>query len=297
MCLIEVVKQVKKIADFYNNSLNDDSLYKEGTSVKILFSVDDRKYARNATARKDDPNKHEYSIVIYGGLVGFLHEEASKIKDKIDLSSYDDKQIRYLECFFFDIWINFILCHEYGHVISGHLEYSKNAEWLEFDEDNASSYQKDNQMDCYSMELEADMWSGRFSLERFSMVYKELNKMLNEDENSTKAWDFYFLAVIVLMYLFEHKENKTHPPTLSRTITMLQSAHYQINAQSDLKSILPDISHLTSDYIIKILVDYLKDNSEYILEKYEMDQDIMSKIESHIKKMGLSNMRLTKVPF
>lgn len=297
MCLSEVIKSIEKTTSFYNDSLNDDSLYKEGISVKILFSVDDRKYARNATARKDDPNKHEYSIVIYGGMVELLYEEARKIENRINLSLFNEEQIRYLKSFFFDIWINFILCHEYGHVISGHLEYKNTNKWLEFDEDNSSIHQENEKMNLYSMELEADMWSGRFSLERFSMVYKNLNKVLGDDEKSTKAWDIYLIAIIVLMYLFENVTNNTHPPTLSRTITMLQSIHDEINARPDFKSIFPDFSHLTPDYIIEILVNYLKREWKHVDADYSKDMQLMSTVSQNIEQMGLSNMRLTKVSF
>lgn len=298
MELIGAIERAKLIADNCNNMLNDCNLYCQ--EVKINFRVVDLglfKDKINASATKISKIKHEYDVEIYGGMIECLY---NKIDDNLLSNFFNfeiNEQRNAFKIFIFDIWIYLVLFHEYGHIISGHLQYIGANQWLEFDENRFSNNKSLSSEYRYAMELEADLWSGKLCLSYLAEYCKNINVCLSRDENNSKIWDDFFLMIIMLMYSFENNTNATHPPSLSRTMTILMFIHDEMNAKPELQKMFPDISHLTPEYINGIVVKYLLQDPKNIDKDFLKDWEIVLSVKSNIKKMGLSKFRLTKESF
>lgn len=297
MELTDVIARARLITNHCNEILNDSKLYCK--EVKINFRVDDTSGSRgnrNANVKKLSKSKHEYDVVIYVGLIEFLYNKIDDILS-IFFNFKTNEQKNAFKVFIFDIWIYLVLFHEYGHIISGHLQYIGVNQWLEFDENRFSNNKSLSSEYRYAMELEADLWSGKLCLSYLAEYYKNINVCLSRDENNSKIWDDFFLMIIMLMYSFENNTNATHPPSLSRTMTILIFIHDAINAKPELQNILPDISHLTPKYITNNIVNYLKKDVRNIFKDFSKDLEIVSSVKSNIEEMGLSKFRLTKESF
>lgn len=297
MGLIGAIERAKLITNHCNKLLNDCDWYCE--EVKINFRVVDLgpfKHKINASATKISKIKHEYDVEIYGGMIEFLY---NKIDDKI-LSAFfnfeTDEQRNDFRIFIFDIWIYLVLFHEYGHIVSGHLQYIDTNQWLEFDEQKSTS-NSIKQEYRYAMELEADMWSGQLCLSYLAEHYQRMKVGLYRNENDSKIWDDFCLMIIRLMYSFENNINQTHPPTLSRTVVSLWFVGDAVKARPELQKMLPNSSHLTLEYIKNLVVKSLPQDTKNIFKDFSKDWEIVSSVQSNIEKMGLSKFRLTKVSF
>lgn len=302
--LVDAVNRVKGITEHCKNIFNNKDFYKDGLSVNIKVGIDTGSWLKdsvNARVQKMSSSSQEYSIVIFGGLVKFLFEKSKDVADNASSFGFEnilqDDQKYAFQHFVFDIWVYLVIFHEYGHIISGHLQYVKASEWLEFDENRFSNNKSLSSEYHYAMELEADMWSGKLCISYLAEYYKNIGVCLSRDENDSKIWDDFFLMIIILMHSFENNTNATHPPSLSRMMTMLMFIHDEINAKPELQKMLPNISHLTPDYITNNIVNYLKKDVRNIFKDFSKDLEIVLSAKSNIEKIGLGKFRLTKESF
>lgn len=286
----------KKITDFYHPVINDSKLYKN--ECEIICEIDDLNITVNA--RVNHLAINQYKIIIYRGMIDKLIEQSIRVAQEAhQLFNVPNNKIENLQRNLYEIWINFIICHEWGHIICGHLTYKNRDYWIE-EENEVNNIDKDL---SYTMELEADTWASRLCLGYFAENKDRISLNLYDVRESENLWSFYFNSIF---FLFEtlsvDKHNESHPPIIFRVLSSLKLLVREINEKAELKAMLPRAFEDLKDIAIKSLllcmqnykiISPIKIQQEVEIAEQYIDTQPFLTAEEHC----LSQYRMTKIPF
>jgi len=191
-------------------------------ALKIDFGIDDLRHEVNAHAARR--SEAEYEIRLYAGLIAALDRYCAKtLESHPQLFEGDSGRIAdqsVLASYLMRLWIDFIIFHEWAHVINGHLEWANRANWDEVG-DLAIGAPGIRQ----ALELEADSRATVFVLATLAADWRAATEQLYGTPNPRHAWRNFFNALMLLFDFFEEIPGKkvvggsTHPDPFARAYT------------------------------------------------------------------------------
>lgn len=294
----QLFEAIRKHATKYFSSDEIKLTYKN-PELDIDFDINDLEHAVNAHAKKKSANKYE--IRIYAGLIAELDRYAQDAFDRYPfLFSIPDGHTVSREravSYMFFTWIDFIICHEWAHIISGHLEITNHAQWNEIS-DSPIIEQPDLRK---ALELEADSRATAFTLAGLADSWKDTTMNIYGNCDHNIAWRGFFHSMLMLFDFFEEKqknipiEKRTHPRAFYRAYTFQRFA---INERDRIEG-LPEIEGNDPNlFFAKIVIDFYqsitkRDPTEF-LKSTDEAAAFCSNIDCILSSHGINNLRLTK---
>lgn len=153
------------------------------------------------------------------------------------LLKFKESELYHIWHFLFENSLSFIIYHEYGHFISGHIHYRTSYVL----KSNMSQNDNNAILENYASELYADIiatqWLTNHNL--ITIKNESTNKLVFQkygDENWFRNTTHSIFIVFVLMELLNNKESKTHPEANLRIINSLKhivSSYYIHNLKDN----------------------------------------------------------------
>ena len=264
-----------------------------------------------------------YLIEIYVGLIERLYMFAEKvITEHLEMFFGDRKlyetQKYFFKDFLFMTWINFIILHEWSHILCGHLDYLKikginiiEANNTVFWEDDYTNNENNIEFDNLELkrifELEADSKASTFILAYFIEKLSQYNNILRID-SLNEIWKHYYYILSFLFNFLDDLRDKskaeiysTHPTPLKRLVTMTLFIVGELNERKELKKFAPNVNDINSFFITQIYtfqVRTLNKRLEEIYEEQTREADyIFTKVSGILDKSGINDFRLIKARF
>lgn len=169
-------------------------------AIKITVRVDDTKGDQSKNAKARIISENNFEILIDAGLIKWLLEESLAIVEDcpylffgLDRDKNQDIINELAKELVFDTWIDFVVCHEFSHILGGHV---KRSELIGIDR--------------HSLEAEADATAATLMAYPMMIMAKFRSYSLTDDG------DLYnrLLSIFLLFELFEATsdgDNQTHP--------------------------------------------------------------------------------------
>lgn len=190
-------------------------------AISVRVMVDQLEHAKNARATKK--SEDSYEIIFDAGLVAWLFELSETMIDDCELIFYSIERnadnTKNAARILFEIWMNFIIFHEWSHIICGHLNFSKTKSiWLEMAQSGKQSKLLDNEQ-VICLEAEADAFATKF----LAMLHNFSWRILSQDiYGEFRANSITYDVVLAVALLFESFETlavtgaHTHPTVTQR---------------------------------------------------------------------------------
>jgi len=193
------------------------------SSIEIDFDVDDLAVAANAHARKRRAG--QYEIRLYAPLLAELDRYANDAIERFPSLFMVDNGGRAVQqhaaSYLLFLWTDFIICHEWAHVVYGHLEVTGRGQWNELESEPVI----DPPELCHALELEADSRATVFTLAGLAARWRDVSIHLYGKVDPTLAWRDYYYGLLLLFDFFEEKHppgksgKRTHPHPFVRAYT------------------------------------------------------------------------------
>lgn len=135
-------------------------------NITVIIEVDIFEHEKNARARIVSDSS--YKIILDAGLVAWLFDLSKTIIHDCPLIFYDidrenDIELDKAAAVLFRLWMNFIVLHEWSHIICGHHKFSLDKTlWLEIPTLNIPATSKLTNAQRICLEAEADAFAIKF---------------------------------------------------------------------------------------------------------------------------------------
>ncbi len=320
--LLEIIDDIQSDFDIYIDNEEVKKAYRKAINIKLevkyIEGYDYHKEKAKVTKRED-----LYLIEIYVGLIERLYMFAEKvITEHLEMFFGDRKlyetQKYFFKDFLFMTWINFIILHEWSHILCGHLDYLKikginiiEANNTVFWEDDYTNNENNIEFDNLELkrifELEADSKASTFILAYFIEKLSQYNNILRID-SLNEIWKHYYYILSFLFNFLDDLRDKskaeiysTHPTPLKRLVTMTLFIVGELNERKELKKFAPNVNDINSFFITQIYtfqVRTLNKRLEEIYEEQTREADyIFTKVSGILDKSGINDFRLIKARF
>ena len=299
----EVFRNLKANADTYLASEKIRSKYKN-PETSITFRVDDMDHGINACVCKTDHNT--YDIRVFAGLVDALENFS-----QCAISSYpslfqsidrqDQERANIAQSYLLYLWLDFVFCHEWAHVLCGHVDFKSGVyEWYEIENEEFSAKGIEDQI-CQCLEAEADSYAAKFSLARFSTYWDGLSKKIYPNLDGRVALRDYVMSMLLLFRFFEELRvgakmpRNTHPTPFNRAFIFLTFCFEEYENIPG----LPDLSSEEKEMLFGVTATefYVKDLeidlNAYLTKINEAEKFTIS-VGKTIEDIKLKNFRITK---
>ncbi|WP_323659396.1 hypothetical protein [Aliarcobacter butzleri] len=216
----EIEKRASSIFSIeYSNELKIDFI--DPSKISDLVTI-------NASVEKIGTN--HFSIKIYPNLIKELIYHSrfvasySKIFTKIDRNNYCELEV--LMDYIVFIWLDFILLHEFQHIMLGHLNHNMLQNFkLNEVHDDMPDFSEEQIKIIKAMEVEADYNAIKGNFKFFDHTKENIYKCFNKKEKEEILYYDYFQ---VLHYLYEwfdkYNENNLFYPSPKERIYMINEA-------------------------------------------------------------------------
>lgn len=321
----EIISSIFQYGNQYFNSSDIKKLYNQ--EIEFRFAYGDSEEVNAYIQCILDENQNTliaYKIVFYTGLVKKLEQHAQFIAqkyEKIDL----EKRHKFATFLLF-MWLHFVIFHEFGHAICGHLKYdlanSFNVKkWYELDKLDKSSKSINQYPNLdQAMELEADAQATKFLLQPFFEIYNNYSIDLYGKLDNDALWYDFLFSILSLFEFFESlnpNDDGVHPFPFIRVYACLMTLIGELNYRPELLQYLPNLnlekfeehnsSNALSDYFTEKFIDFNcqqnklnlanKTNIEIFIKRQEFAFNFCAKVDDIIQKANLSEFRLIKTKF
>jgi len=302
----DIFKNVQENVSVYIDNEEINKKYKNDTS--IVFKIDDLSDKVNASAIII--NEFCYEIRIGRRLIQLLREYSWKVIDQhpapfqhVKRDKDNQEELHNAADALLYFWIDYILFHEWSHIILGHCDHiaSKNEslfEEFQYEENNADT-NNDRDIERISMEYEADKFGSRFAIGRLSVIWEKWADSFYGKRDVSLVLVDYLLSFHYLFDLLENTANenkarKTHPDPMDRVFVFKTSLLEQIEGSDS----FPTINEDTANVILSLAsIAYWnesgKDN-EWILESNNKAFENINGYVECLDEMELESFRLMK---
>ncbi len=268
--------------------------------VAVQISVDVFEKSKNARAKKISEN--EYEIILNAGLVAWLFEISQELVEDCSLIFYDIERnqdnAERISKVLFKLWIDFIIYHEWSHIICGHLEFSKTKSiWFEIAQDVGSRRSVDNEQ-AVCIEAEADAFASRFIAMQHIFSWRILSI---EVYDSCRIRSITYDIVMAITLLFEAFESlhfvsdEMSHPSVSQRMSIFN--WFYLAACRQYKTVDIDLD----EFIIKSNLDYFffrKRLSQEDVNSLMMEMDAFgSKVGNTLASLNISAHRLSSMAY
>ena len=315
LLLFEKVKQDFRL---YAQNYEVTKYYKRPINIDIfVISVGQDSFKPIARAKKFG---NSYEIQISADFIDRLYKYAEKIShEKLDFffgtKELKQNQKEYFKDILFFTWINFIMFHEWSHIIAGHLDYKASKSSSE-NHDNSfwiDNYQESQNNDDViknpelnrALELEADSKASLFILSYIINNMTLYNDILLREINVNNVWSHFYYILSILFNFLEDMRPKnsnselssTHPSSLKRLVTMTMFISGELETREMLKEFRPVNEKNLNEFFTKH--DYIfqlnfsnKSQDEICAEQVVEANYIAKKVGKILKNSGISDYRL-----
>lgn len=299
----DIFQNLKANADTYLSSEQIRNKYKNPNTT-ITFRVDDMNHKINALVKKTSDNT--YDILILAGLVGELNNFSKQaISTYPNLFKHIDRQDQQkttlASSYLLYLWLDFIFCHEWAHVLCGHLDFHNEVnEWYELANEEFSP-KVISDLTTQALEAEADSYATKFSLARFSTYWEALSKDLYPISSEHVALSDYIMAMLILFQSFEEirikskKPINTHPSPFNRAFIFLAFSRGEYDNIPGLPRLSPkDKESLFGGTAVEFYVKWLGYKSKDYLSRSATAANFLTSVETTIKQLGVKKFRITQ---
>lgn len=315
---LSLFEKVKR--DFRIYAENDEvtKYYKKTINVDIvIISVGDNSVKPIARA---DKFGNYYEIQISAEFIDRLYKYAEKIsREKLDFFFGTKELMQIQKEYFRDIlfftWINFIMFHEWSHIIAGHLDYKaskpgsknhSNSFWIDDYQETKNNDDVIEDLELnQALELEADSKASLFILSYIINNMTLYNDILLREVNVNNIWaHFYYILSILFNFLEDMRPknsnsefDSTHPSPMRRLVTMTMFIIGELDEREMLNKFRPVNENNLYEFFIKH--DYKfqlefsnKSPEEISAEQIDEANYISKKVGKILKDSGISDYRL-----
>lgn len=191
-------------------------------NITVSIEVDNLRHEKNARARIVSDSS--YKIILDAGLVAWLFDLSKTIIHDCPLIFYDidranDVELDKAAAVLFRLWMNFIVLHEWSHIICGHHKFSLDKTlWLEIPTLDIPTTSKLTNAQRICLEAEADAFAIKFLATFHYFSWRIMSEELYGDLFRRKrvAYDT-LIGLILLFEAFEtinprnQDKEATHP--------------------------------------------------------------------------------------
>lgn len=268
--------------------------------IAVQISVDVFDISKNARATKISEN--EYEIILNVGLVAWLFETSQELVDDCSLIFFDidrnQDNVERVAKVLFKLWVDFIIFHEWSHIICGHLEFSKTKSiWLEIPQDISSRLSVDNEQ-AICIEAEADAFASKFIAMQHAFSWKILSMQVYD---SCRIRSITYDVVMAITLLFEafdslhFESNEMSHPSVSQRMSIFN--WFFLAACRQYKTVDIDLD----EFIVKSNLDYWLSRkllSQEDINSLMMEMDVFgSKVGSTLATLNIGAHRLSSMAY
>lgn len=244
-------------------------------NVTVSIEVDIFRHEKNARARiVSDKN---YKIILDAGLVAWLFDLSKTIIHDCPLIFYDidrndEDNTDQAAAVLFRLWMNFIVLHEWSHIICGHHKFSLDKTlWLEIPPPETSLTPKLTNAQRICLEAEADAFAIKFLATFHYFSWRIMSEELYGDLFRRKRVAYDTLTGLILLFeAFEtinpRNQDKaaTHPSPDQRIFiaTVFFLSEFNQYPQQD--------SFNLAEVVVMVNIDY------YLFKKGRNQEDFLS---------------------
>ncbi len=176
----------------------------KNSNIKVDIEVDNLRHGKNARARI--VSDYNYKIILDAGLVAWLFDLSKTIIHDCPLIFYDIDRKNRVEVdkaatVLFRLWMNFIVLHEWSHIICGHHKFSRDkALWLEIPPPDQLSSSKLTNAQRVCLEAEADAFAIKFIASFHYFSWRIMSEELYGDLFRQKRVAYDTLIALILLF-------------------------------------------------------------------------------------------------
>ncbi|MDN5067968.1 hypothetical protein O8C94_04145 [Aliarcobacter butzleri] len=236
----------------------------------------------NASVYKID--NYNYEIIIGKKLLALLNFYATQIVNdilifsKIDRIEENTEKLHKICNVIFFFWTQFIILHEWAHIMNGHLELKIFSDpYYEFN----ANIKANNESDIF-LEMDADKLAGQFLINQFLIILNDLEIELQEDK-ITLIENFYKIMYHLFDMFFRiyGKNIRTsHPSIFDRIHAISTIFGEQLIARKDLLKMSEEkLEEIGNKSIFEFTI-YLEN---YNLDKSKLLSDFEENYDKYLK--------------
>ena len=245
----------------------------------------DRDIANDPNASVYKIDDYNYEIIIGKKLLVLLNFYATKIVNdnlifsKIDRIEENTEKLYKIRDVIFFCWTQFIILHEWAHIMNGHLELKNMRDpYYEFN----ANIKTNNESDIF-LEMDADKLAGQLLINQFLIILNDLEIEFQEDK-ITLLENFHK----IMYYLFDmffriHEKNirSSHPSCYDRIHAISTIFGVELLEKKNILKISEEkINEIGNESIMEFAILFLKD---YNLDKTKLLSDFDETYDKYLK--------------